>query len=215
MSAAMRQASARSSFLSTPSEPAMRPTSAILAAALVLALAGCQPADAPPAADTAPNDASAAPPADAAANETAPTAATVAHVGLMAHEPWSRPLAPGATVAAGYMHLMNHTAQAETLVGARADGVGRIELHDMAEVDGVMQMRPIEGGVPLAVDGMAAFEPGGKHLMFIDVTRSWNEGDVVPVTLVFDSGNEVVVDVAVTAEAGEGDASDQSAHHSH
>ncbi len=192
----------------------MRPTSAILAAALVLALAGCQPADAPPAADAASPDAGAAS-TPAAASEPAPTAATTAHVGLMAHEPWSRPLAPGATVAAGYMHLMNHTAQAETLVGARADGVGRIELHDMAEVDGVMQMRPIEGGVPLAVDGMAAFQPGGKHLMFIDVTRSWNEGDVVPVTLLFESGTEVIVDVAVATKDGEGEASDQSGHHSH
>lgn len=135
-----------------------------------------------------------------------------AHVGLMAHEPWSRPLAPGASVAAGYMHLMNHTAQPETLVAARAEGVGRVELHDMAEVDGVMQMRPIDGGVPLVVDGMATFQPGGKHLMFIDVTRSWNEGEVVPVTLVFESGREVVIDMQVTASKG-GDASDQHAHH--
>ncbi|MGL6289989.1 MAG: copper chaperone PCu(A)C, partial [Silanimonas sp.] len=180
-----------------------------------------QPADAPPSTASASNGASgditaaaSTPPADPS-EEAAPTAATVAHVGLMAHEPWSRPLAPGATVAAGYMHLMNHTAQPETLVGARADGVGRIELHDMAEVDGVMQMRPIEGGVPLAVDGMAAFQPGGKHLMFIDVTRSWNEGDVVPVTLVFESGTEVLVDVAVATKDGDVEGSDHSGHHSH
>lgn len=139
-------------------------------------------------------------------------ASASAHVGLMAHDPWSRPLAPGATVAAGYMHLMNHTQQPETLVAARAEGVGRIELHDMAEVDGVMQMRPIEGGVPLVVDGMAAFQPGGKHLMFIDVTRSWNEGDTVPVTLVFESGNEAVIDVQVTASKGDEPSGDH-AHH--
>lgn len=174
----------------------MRPNTALLAAALVLVLAGCQPADAPPAAEPA-----------------APVAATTAHVGLMAHEPWSRPLAPGATVAAGYMHLMNHTAQPETLVAARADGVGRIEMHDMVEVDGVMQMRPIEGGLPLVVDGMAAFQPGGKHLMFVDVTRSWNEGDVVPVTLSFESGSEVVVEFAVRAgEAAQGEGEGEGEH---
>lgn len=203
----------------------MRPiTHAALSLAVVLTLAGCQgeaPATeaapaadaAAPTADAAPADA--APSADAAPADAAPAeAAPVAHVGLMAHEPWSRPLAPGATVAAGYMHLMNHTAQAETLVGAKAEGVGRIELHDMAEVDGVMQMRPIEGGVPLAVDGMAAFQPGGKHLMFIDVTRSWAEGDVVPVTLSFESGAEAVVDFAVTASKGEGDGGHEG-HHAH
>lgn len=191
----------------------MRPTHAALATVLALVLAGCQ-AEAPAADAAAPvaaPEAAAAPEAVAPASAE-PAAHAHAHVGLMAHEPWSRPLAPGATVAAGYMHLMNHTTQPETLIGARAEGVGRIELHDMAEVDGVMQMRPIEGGVPLVVDGMAAFQPGGKHLMFIDVTRSWNEGDVVPVTLVFESGTEAVIDVVVTASKGES-SDDEHAHH--
>jgi hypothetical protein len=177
----------------------MRPTHATLAAALALVLVACQ-AEAP------------------STTEPAAPAATpepVAHVGLMAHQPWSRPLAPGATVAAGYMHLMNHTAQSEVLIGARAEGVGRVELHDMAEVDGVMQMRPIEGGVALAVDGMSAFQPGGKHLMFIDVTRSWAEGEVVPVTLTFESGAEVVIDFAVTASKAEGAADEHAGHHAH
>ena len=210
MTGAMRQAAARPPFLPKTSSHAMRPTSAALATVFALVLAGCQ-AEAP-AASTTPE---ASPAPEAAAPAAAPAAAepaASAHVGLMAHEPWSRPLAPGATVAAGYMHLMNHTTQPETLIGARAEGVGRIELHDMAEVDGVMQMRPIEGGVPLVVDGMAAFQPGGKHLMFIDVTRSWTEGDVVPVTLVFESGTEAVIDVVVTASKGES-SDDEHAHH--
>jgi copper(I)-binding protein len=211
MTGAMRQSAVRPPFLPKTSSHAMRPTSAALVTILALVLSGCQ-AEAP-AASTAPEASPSpeAPAAEAAAPAAAEPAAS-AHVGLMAHEPWSRPLAPGATVAAGYMHLMNHTTQPETLVGARAEAVGRIELHDMAEVDGVMQMRPIEGGVPLVVDGMAAFQPGGKHLMFIDVTRSWNEGDVVPVTLVFESGTEAVIDFAVTASKGES-SSDEHAHH--
>ena len=184
----------------------MRPIRAVLfATALPLALAACEAESFPsPAAQE--GHTHAATPAVAAGAAERPTAAepASAHVGLMAHEPWSRPLAPGATVAAGYMHLMNHTSHAETLVSARAEGVGRIEIHSMAEVDGVMQMRPVEGGVPLAVDGMAAFQPGGKHLMFIDVTRSWAEGDTVPVTLGFASGTEAHVVFKVTATKGEG-----------
>lgn len=189
---------------------------AALAAALVVGLAGCQaepaaPEAAPPAASS-----DVAAPTDAApAAATPPAAEASAHVGLMAHEPWSRPLAPGATVAAGYMHLMNHTTAPETLVAARAEGVGRVEIHDMAEVDGVMQMRPVEGGVAVAVDGMAAFQPGGKHLMFMDVSRTWAEGETVPVTLVFASGREAVVDFAITASKGEGDDGHDHGDHGH
>lgn len=194
-----------------------------LVSALTLALAGCR-ADAP--ADTAVVDAAAVVAgANAAVSGTAdevPTAtaaavasdAPEAHEGLVAQQPWSRPLAPGATIAAGYLQLMNHTTQPETLVAARAEGVGRVEIHDMAEVDGVMQMRPVEGGITLAVDGLAQLQPGGKHLMFFDVGRSWEEGGVVPVTLAFASGREITVDFAITATGAEADAG-HGHHHGH
>lgn len=192
----------------------------LLAAALVLALTAC---GGDPATESAVAASEAAPSTEAATHEADTHGAAggdhaaTAHVGLMAHEPWSRALAPGATVAAGYMHLMNHTQQPETLVGASAEGVGRVEIHDMVEVDGVMQMRPVEGGVPLVVDGMAAFQPGGKHLMFIDVTRSWNAGDRIPVSLRFESGAEAVITFEVRGAdaAGEGDEHDHADHSGH
>lgn len=135
----------------------------------------------------------------------------MAHVGVMAHMPWSRPLAPGANVAAGYAHLMNHSSKDERLVSARAEGVGRVEIHTMSEVDGVMQMRPLDGGLALPVNSMAKLQPGGDHLMFFDVTRSWNEGDSVPVTLVFESGLEVPVQFSV--KQGDAAAKDEHQHH--
>ena len=138
-------------------------------------------------------------------------AGQMAHEGVMAHMPWSRPLAPGANVAAGYAHLMNHSSKDERLVSARAEGVGRVEIHTMSEVDGVMQMRPLDGGLALAVNSMAKLQPGGDHLMFFEVARSWNDGDTVPVTLVFESGLEVLVEFAV--KQGTDAAEDEHQHH--
>lgn len=179
----------------------------LLVSAIALGLAACQPA-----AETA--QAEAATPAAPAT--PAPPAA--AHTGLMVQEPWTRPLAPGATVAAGYGLLMNHGSSPERLVAARADGVGRIEIHTIESVDGVMQMRQLAGGLELPVNGSAKLRPGGKHLMFFEVSRSWAEGEQIPVTLVFESGMEQVVEFAVlaqapagTAEAGHG----EHAHHGH
>ncbi|MFN7386802.1 MAG: copper chaperone PCu(A)C [Lysobacteraceae bacterium] len=189
----------------------------LLLPALLLTLTACQAgneAAAPPVA--APTEAAAVaavPDAPAPAAE----AHAHAHAGLMAHEPWSRPLAPGATVAAGYAVLMNHTDAANTLVSARADGVGRVEVHSMAEVDGVMQMRPIEGGLPVPAQGIAQLVPGGNHLMFFDVARTWAEGETVPVTLVFASGAEVVVEFAIRNEGpgGMADHGDHAHHEGH
>lgn len=176
----------------------------LLVSAIALGLAACQPA------------------AETTAAPATPTAAVTysaaAHTGLMVQEPWTRPLAPGATVAAGYGLLMNHGSSLERLVAARAEGVGRIEIHTIESVDGVMQMRELAGGLELPVNGSARLRPGGKHLMFFEVGRSWAEGEQIPVTLVFESGMEQVVEFAVlaqapagTTEAGHGG----HAHHGH
>jgi copper(I)-binding protein len=171
----------------------------LLLPVLALGLAACQPAAEAPATPETP-----ATPAPPAADAADPAGDAAAHAGLMVHEPWTRPLAPGATVAAGYGLLMNHTTAPERLVAARAEGVGRIEIHTIESVDGVMQMRELEGGLELPVDGSARLAPGGKHLMFFDVTRSWGEGERIPVTLVFESGTEQVVEFAVLAQAPAG-----------
>ena len=181
----------------------------LLVSALALGLAACQPAAEAPVAPEAP-----AVPATPAPAPAAPVA-DAAHTGLMVHEAWSRPLAPGATVAAGYGLLMNHGTTPERLVAARAEGVGRVEIHTIESVDGVMQMRPLEGGLELPVDGTARLVPGGKHLMFFEVTRSWAEGERIPVTLVFESGTETLVEFAVLAQAPAGTADAGHGHHAH
>jgi len=184
----------------------MRP---LLATVLVLLLAGCR------AEEQAVIDAPAASPQSTPATGAAEAMAEPPHAGLMVHEPWSRPLAPGATVAAGYGLLMNHGTTPERLVAARAEGVGRIEIHTIESVDGVMQMRPLEGGLELPVDGTARLVPGGKHLMFFEVTRSWAEGERIPVTLVFESGTETQVEFAVLAQAPAGTADAGHGGHAH
>ena len=184
----------------------MRP---LLATALVLLLAGCR------AEEQTAIDAPAASPQSTPATGAAEAMAEQPHTGLMAHEAWTRPLAPGATVAAGYGLLMNHGTTPERLVAARAEGVGRIEIHTIESVDGVMQMRPLEGGLELPVDGTARLVPGGKHLMFFEVTRSWAEGERIPVTLVFESGTETVVEFAVLAQAPAGTADADHGGHAH
>jgi len=183
----------------------------LLVSALALGLAACQPAAEAPAAPEAP----AVPTTPAPPSAPAAPAADAAHTGLMVHEAWTRPLAPGATVAAGYGLLMNHGTAPERLVAARVEGVGRIEIHTIESVDGVMQMRPLEGGLELPVDGTARLVPGGKHLMFFEVTRSWAEGERIPVTLVFESGTETVVEFAVLAQAPAGTADADHGGHAH
>lgn len=107
---------------------------------------------------------------------------------------------------AAFMVIHNSGMESRTLVEARADVAARIELHtNIEDENGVMRMRQIEGGIAVASGGMAELARGGDHVMFMGITDAYSEGTTFPLTLVFDDGTELVVDVEVmAASAGNG-----------
>lgn len=109
---------------------------------------------------------------------------------------WIRlPAAPGRP-AAGYFELA--APAGEALVGASSPRAGRIELHSMTNVDGVMRMRA-EPRFEVPASGRLSFAPGGAHLMLFDLAPGLKPGDRVPVTLRFASGAEVTVSAEARA----------------
>ncbi|HLV15913.1 MAG TPA: copper chaperone PCu(A)C [Pseudomonas sp.] len=130
---------------------------------------------------------------------------------LHVENPWSRAMPPTAPAAAAYFELHNTGAQADRLVGARTPIAGKAEVHEHAHVDGVMKMREVAGGVPVAADERVSFRPGGYHVMFFELPRQLAEGEQFPLTLLFEQAGEVTVQVPVlrTAPAG------QNMHHHH
>lgn len=97
-----------------------------------------------------------------------------------------------------FMMLHNNGANDDRLIGAKADVAQKIELHThkMTE-EGLMQMLEIEGGVPMPAGEMHPFERGADHVMLMGLTQELADGDRFPLTLVFESGTELVVDVIV------------------
>lgn len=67
----------------------------------------------------------------------------------------------------------------------------------MAQVDGLMQMRSFER-LEFAPNTTMGFTPGGKHLMLSGPRAPLLNGDLVPVTLVFDDGRKQTVNVPVS-----------------
>lgn len=133
--------------------------------------------------------------------------------------PWIRLAPPGAEVLAGYGGLHNTEAAANSVIGARADGFERVELHQTVQVGEQMQMREVEA---LAVEGGATvwLEPGGLHLMLISPSRAYAEGDQVKVTLTVESGCEFEASFAVLRDPpadfkGKVGAEADHSHHHH
>ncbi|MBB1088177.1 copper chaperone PCu(A)C [Lysobacter sp. SG-8] len=168
-----------------------------------LALPGC--ADQPgPAVDSVPEPSQTA---------SVPGTAPAAEARLRVDGAWIRAMAPGAPVAGGFMTLHNDGGSDDRLVEISTPDAARVEMHEMLEVDGVMQMRHLADGLPVAAGAAIELQPGSYHLMFIDPVRMLAEGDRVPATLRFEQAGPVEVEFEVLPLDTRGPAGGHHDHH--
>ena len=58
--------------------------------------------------------------------------------------------------------------------------------------------------IDIKAKGEAVLQPGGLHVMMIDLKAPMKEGDVVPITLTFDDGSSKAVDAKVVRPVAAG-----------
>jgi periplasmic copper chaperone A len=102
-------------------------------------------------------------------------------------------------VSAAYMLIENNGDSADKLVGVTTDVAEMAQIHLTTVTDGVAQMREVEGGLEIPADGMAELKPGSYHIMLMGLKQPLLPGDVIQLTLTFESGVEIIVDVPVRA----------------
>lgn len=111
--------------------------------------------------------------------------------------PWTR--AAGANGnGAGFMRLTNGGAQPDRLLSAASPIARTVELHTMVRDGEVMRMRPVQD-IPIAPGQTVELRPGGFHVMLIGLNAPMQQGGRVPLTLRFERGGEVQVELAVEA----------------
>jgi hypothetical protein len=124
---------------------------------------------------------------------------------------WARATPPKAPTAGGFLTITNNGTDDDTLVAVSTPMAGKSELHKMEMKDGVMIMRPVEGGITIPAGGSVTLAPGGLHLMFMKLTGAFKEGETVPVTLTFAKAGSVdtfLHVLSVGAKGPNGDAGD-------
>ncbi len=111
--------------------------------------------------------------------------------------PWARATPPNAPVAGGYMVVRNSGSQADRLVAVSSNASSSAEIHEMAVKDGVMTMRPVEGGLEIPAGGEVELKPGGYHIMFMKPLEQFKEGEKRAATLVFEHAGSINVEFNV------------------
>lgn len=110
--------------------------------------------------------------------------ASPAHAAPVIQDAWIREAPPGASVLGAYMTVLNRGDRPDRLVRVTTPAAGRVEIHEMAVVDGVMSMRPL-AALPVPARGTVVLKPRSTHMMLMDLPRPLKAGAQVPMTFVF------------------------------
>lgn len=137
--------------------------------------------------------------------------AGTAAAGEMAVEgAWARATAPGASVGAAYLTIVNAGAQDDTLLSVASAAAGRVEVH-ATELDGeVARMRKL-GSLPVAAGERVVLAPGGVHVMLMELGAPLRQGEKLELLLRFEQAGEVRVEADILAPG----TTDPHAHHRH
>ena len=110
---------------------------------------------------------------------------------------WMREPAEGQTRSAAYGTITNNGDSDVTLVSASVPFDATVEIHEtIMGDDGSMQMQEVPEGFVVPAGGSFSLEPGGPHIMLIDIDPADITG-TIDVTMVFDDGTEVTVGAPV------------------
>lgn len=113
-------------------------------------------------------------------------------------DPWVRSTVPRQKATAAYMEIT--AGRASRLLEVSSPVAGVAEIHEMRMEKDVMRMRAI-AALELSAGQPVTLEPGGYHLMLMDLKVQIKDGDKVPITLVFELRNGSRETAQITAVA--------------
>lgn len=105
-------------------------------------------------------------------------------------------LPPGQTVGAVYLTLSNSGEQDLVLNHIETPVAGVVEVHRHLYEGGVMRMRQVRHLI-IPAKSTLVFEPGGYHIMLMEVAGVPPSGDSFAMRLEFSDGEALTVDVEV------------------
>lgn len=114
-------------------------------------------------------------------------------------QPWARATPKGASSGAGYLTVTNHGTAPDRLSCAGSDAAAQCQIHTMTMENGVMKMRPVEGGLEIKPGETVTLRPGSDHVMFLNLKHPFEAGNTIEATLQFEKAGTVKVELPVVA----------------
>jgi copper(I)-binding protein len=113
--------------------------------------------------------------------------------------PWARATPKGAAAGAAYMTVTNKGTTPDRLNCVSDDASAQCQIHSMTMENGIMQMRPVVGGLEIKPGETVTLQPGGFHMMLLDLKAPLEQGKTLKATLKFDHAGTVDVEYPIAA----------------
>lgn len=123
---------------------------------------------------------------------------------LKIDHPWTRATPGGAKVAGGFMKITNTGTTPDRLIGGSLVSAGAFEIHEMRMDGDVMRMRRLEPGLLIPPGETVELRPGSFHVMFMQLSGGFKEGELINGTLVFEKAGTMDVKFKVEAIGARG-----------
>ena len=115
---------------------------------------------------------------------------------LVIEDAWIRATPPGVSAGAGYMTIRNISSTDDKLIGASTDRAKMVQLHMTMMENDTAKMHH-QDTIEIKIGSEVKFEPGGLHIMFMGLTKGFEEGQHVSVTLTFQHAGEMRIEMPV------------------
>ena len=127
---------------------------------------------------------------------------TVSDADEMLHwkDAWVRSMPPGAQVSAAYGQLMNHGDRTVTLSTFSSEVSGNAEIHGVIADGDKRRMVQLES-IDIAPHETLIFEPGGRHIMLLDIAAPPVEGGTVEICATSTFGTRICAQAPVKRQA--------------
>ena len=100
--------------------------------------------------------------------------------------------------AAAFMEIRNTSSRGDRLLDVKSDVAKKVELHThITSDDGVMKMRRVEDGFVISGNGVLKLERGGDHIMFMGLSQPFVDGEVILLTLIFETAGSIDLEIPI------------------
>lgn len=126
----------------------------------------------------------------------------VTQKGITVSDAWARESAMSSGNGAAYFTITSSESVVDKLLSASVSTsvAGSAQVHQMVAGDGAMMSMKEVSSVEIPAGGTVTFEPGGYHVMLMDLAEPLEAGSKVRLTLGFMNAGSITVEAVVKSE---------------